>query len=225
MKSMKAMGGMAAAVWLVAAVLSGAPAVGQDGWLEDTYTVQLDADGNVTSSGGTGYNGGEWYYYPLTGWANVWLDNKMYRPYWWKEVEVRMLLQPVDPSKPARATVIFNLATPPWEDLQLGRPPLPSDLGSLDEEELYITRLADRPLFDDYLPAPVLVEYVGQNMITLRPPWGPYPTYNPRWLSLDIVGYNAEIVDGWIRHRCIPEPATIMLLAASGLLLRRRRVA
>jgi hypothetical protein len=39
---------------------------------DDGFTMEMNELGEVVASGGSGYNNGEWYYYPNTDWWNVW---------------------------------------------------------------------------------------------------------------------------------------------------------
>jgi hypothetical protein len=53
--------------------------------------------------------------------------------------------------------------------------------------------------------------------------------YNPEWVSIDVLtsgglpNIEAVSVFGSITHECVPEPATLSLLALGGLALIRRR--
>ena len=51
--------------------------------------------------------------------------------------------------------------------------------------------------------------------------------YNPEWVSIDVqadLGTNGGMmVEGWIDHECIPEPATLSLLGLGGLAMLRRK--
>jgi len=179
----------------------------------DTFEVEVDPNGDVVSSSGSGYNGGEWYYYENTNWWNVWFDNAPFDPDRWKEIDVSFSIVRVDPGLDAWAEVTYNWSTPEWSMVLTNEPPLPPMASG--DEDMFIVR-ADPFIFEgEPLDWTYGSNFVEDSVII--------PDYNPQWVSIDIRGYNFEIVDGVIDHRCVPEPATLSLLALGGLALLRRR--
>ncbi len=195
---------MAAAV-----VFATSPASAQP--VHDTFYVAVDAGMNLvpSESGGSGYNGGEWYYYPDTVWWNEWFYNAPYDPNRWKEIHIEFLAQLLDPGDPDMfLEFAVNWSTPEWSALGLGRPPLPGD----QPELTYIERftLLETDFFFDPQPEFFEFDYV-------------IPDYNPEWVSIDVWGWNFQIIEGNIWHECVPEPGTAMLLAVGAVALLRRR--
>ena len=186
--------------------------------IEDSFFVQVDAAGEVIAdtSGGSGYDGngdgaGDWYYYPNTNWWNEWFYDHPFDPTRWKKIDIAFRIAPLDPLESSWAEVTYNWSTPGYPP-NPGQPPLPP-LTLADEAE-WIMR-ADPSIFvGELLGDPICI--IDSIII---------PDYNPEWISVDIRGYNFEIIDGCIIHECIPEPATMALLALGGIgvLLRRRR--
>lgn len=185
-----------------------AVAVVLDGPITDDFWVEVGEDG-VIGGGGSGFNGGEWYYYPNTDWWNVWFYDHPFDPERWKEIDIVFTIAPLDPTLPSWAEVTYNWSTPLYPP-NPGQPPLPDGLPPELEEE-WIVRA----------PSIIAEELIGEicvmDSIII-------PDYNPEWISVDIRGYNF-ILDGCITHECIPEPATMSLLVLGGIgmLVRRRR--
>jgi hypothetical protein len=174
----------------------------------DEFWIDVDAAGdpNPTLSGGTGYPGnypeemGEWYWYENYGWWNQWFyDGQFKPPPWYKVVHVEFDLT-VRPG--GSAQVALNWTTQAWSDQGLGYPPLPPL--SQGDEDSWIMR---EPF--DAGTQHVVWDFVIQD-------------YNPEWVSIDVRGTDFTI-SGWIEHDCIPEPASLSLLAIGGLMLLRRK--
>jgi hypothetical protein len=161
--------------------------------VEDTYYVEVDTTGQVISGGGSGYNGGMWYYYPLTDWWNQWFYNAPYDENRRKEMSVSLTIQPLDRQFPGFAEIAYNWSTGDWSALGNNRPPLPTDFTSPDIEDKYIRRSTF-----------YTGTFTGIQQITDR---FEIPDYNPEWVSIDLRGENFQIVegDGWINHRCLPK--------------------
>jgi hypothetical protein len=138
--------------------------------------------------GGSGYNGGSWYYYENTNWWNEWFYDHPFDPARKKIIDVFLTIQPLDPGQPSWATVAYNWSTPDWPDPC--NPPLPY----LDpaDEDLFIERSI---FFEGGLQ--LWPEFVEDHFEILD--------YNPEWISIDVNGYNFEIIDGWIDHACLPK--------------------
>jgi hypothetical protein len=155
--------------------------------MTDSFWVRVGPDG-VAQGGGSGYNDGQWYYYPNTDWWNEWFYDHPFDPQRKKIIDVSFMIQPLDPGLPSWATVAYNWSAPDWPDPC--NPPLPP----LDpvEEGLYI----ERSIFfeDDLAVWPQFIEDHFE-----------IDEYNPEWISIDVNGFNFEIIDGWIDHACIPK--------------------
>lgn len=176
----------------------------------DEFVAEMPENA-VTYYEGTGFNGGEWYYYPNTGWWNVWFDNRPYTPDPdFKVVDLAMVIEPLCEDAWVDMTLIW--ATDEWSFINPDEPPLPEDVPTLQLEELYITRL-DPYLFSGDVDAPILFELYDFAIPV---------AYNPGWISIDIKGYNVR-VSGDICHECVPEPTTLGLVALGGLAVLRRR--
>jgi len=196
----------------VALVLFGGAEVAQA--TTDTFNVAFDINGNITSGGGSGYNSGEWYWYPNTEWYNQWFYDHPFTYNRYKVIDIEFDITFVDTSSWAEVTI--NWSTPDWSALSLTRPPLPSDVPDLATENLYIAR-GDIQDLD-----PQILGGLGPHHLVYQDieiPW-----YNPEWVSVDILAEGATVTNGVITHECVPEPATLGLLClAAGPLLRRRR--
>ena len=201
---------MIALLW---ALIAGNPASA----VVDQFDFQLDLESQIVAppSGGTGYDNGTWYFYPNTGWWNQWFYNAPFDPTRWKEIDLDIpAVAPVDPCQPSALELVINWSTPEWSALGLDHPPLPGDVIDPADEDLYIKRSA--PIFIDLL--------FGPTPITTLPDPFIIPDYNPEWVSIDVTGINVEtLIPGTIDHRCVPEPATIGLIAMGVLALIRKR--
>jgi len=192
----------------------------------DDFLVAVDELGSVEFSDGTGWNGGEWYYYPEYPWTNVWFYNHPYTPDRRKIIDGTMTLEPRDPGIWSEVEIVWNWTTPNWPGWpDVDHPPLPEDING-DEDEFIVRS-------DMYLPNPFIYTFSG--IID-----GPIPVqltvpyeildYNPEWLSVDIRGSNF-ILSGDFQHICwtegscteqdvdfgdAPDPTYPTLLASDG---------
>ena len=86
MKVIKLMLVCAAALFVVASVAQAAPT-------HDDFYVILDGLNMVLVGGGSGYNGGMWYYYPSE-WWNQWFYDDPLDPDRWKLITYDMIIVP-----------------------------------------------------------------------------------------------------------------------------------
>jgi hypothetical protein len=138
------------------------------------FNVYFDSQGFPTDTGSTNYYGEGWYGYEY--WWNMWFyDNPFaYQP---KHIWLNFNINPAGPTP--TAVFAINWSTPAWDELGMGRPPLPGD-----DEMLYIGRQE----------FPVVI---GPNTIDYSLP------YNPEWVSIDFVATDV-FINGWIWHECVP---------------------
>ena len=197
----------------VCVMFSAGTATGQA--TQDTFFVTLDGDGEITSGGGSGYNQGEWYWYPNTEWYNQWFYDHPFTYDKYKVIDVAFDITFTDVE--GSATVCLNWSLPAWSALQQTRPPLPSDCPDLPTELQYIGR-------SDALTLTPVSFAGGLGPHHVVAPQFVIDDYNPEWISVDIRGGDV-VGSGVIEHDCIPEPATLLLLClgAGGAMLRRRR--
>ncbi|MBN1257132.1 MAG: PEP-CTERM sorting domain-containing protein, partial [Planctomycetes bacterium] len=180
----------------------------------DTFNVQLGPDGSVLSGGGTGYGEGEWYLYPENQMNTQWFYNGPFDPERWKRVWGNVCIDPTDPDYLIEFGI--NWATPCWDPNQdptgASAPPLPEDIVGVPQSVLI--QYQQLFVFDSSNPAPgVPINFYFEIL-----------DFNPEWISVDVYGYNVAIA-GEIWHECVPEPASLLLLAAGGMgmLLRRKK--
>lgn len=170
-----------------------------------------------------------WYYYPNTGWWNVWFQD---HPLDWNSSKVVHIHLDVDDAAPgAFLTVAVNWSTYMWTlEGTPGLPPYPGEVPTEELEDLYIGR-------EILLPeTPVDVGPIDLYWV--------WPYYNPEWVSVDVRGEGFGI-SGSITHRCArslnqafeirtrsPIPAVsewglvvmlLLVVAAATIVIRRRR--
>ena len=179
----------------------------------DCFNIELGPDGvAIPGCGGTGYNDGTWYLYE-SGWINEWFYNGPFDPNRWKHIEGCVDIAPIDGQAPYAVDFVINWATPEWHyDFPgITEPPLP---GMFDPalEDLYIGRELILEFNSDTMPLPGIPLDYGFDIMS----------FNPEWISIDVMGYNVSVT-GTIMHQCIPEPATMSLLALGGLAVLARR--
>jgi len=205
-------------VLVLVAVLAG-PAWAQVGELrEDSFYGEFEGwnDYVAGSGGGTGWNNGEWIFYSETDWWNQWFYNDPLDMTRWKLIEYDIWVDPTLPEGqpiPGFVDVVLNWSTPDYPPTGPdGDPPMPT-------QEQWIERSLTIASGPNELPW----EEHGSYII---------PDFNPEWVSIDVyvesnqwvdLGQGDEMVplpvyiSGDIRHQCIPEPSTIVLLAMGAL--------
>jgi hypothetical protein len=137
------------------------------------FDVNFGPDGVPQDMGSTNYYGLGWYRYEY--WANMWFYDNPFVPNP-KHIWLEFNIDPVG-SMPYVEFAI-NWSTPYWDELGMGRPPLPGE-----DELLYIGRQE----------FPVVI---GPNTIDFTLP------YNPEWVSIDFVATDV-VINGWIWHECV----------------------
>jgi hypothetical protein len=168
--------------------------------ITDQFNATIDEDGNVMG-GGTGYYAGgdwvdyePWYPYP-SGWINQWFYDHPFDPLRGKIIHIEITVSFPDPSQPSGLVFAVNWSTPEWSNLGYGDtwPPIPEYPGAPFDEELYIRRVpfigAWNEPDENVEPGPYVWNFIIYE-------------YNPEWVSIDIQGYNVEIV-GTIEHECV----------------------
>jgi hypothetical protein len=155
---------------------------------QDAFYAEVDELGDLTFGGGSGFNGGAWYYYPETGWWNQWFWDDPYDPERIKVVHIEFFAEPMNFTQPAYLMLAVNWSTPDWWLLDYGpdQPPEPNVPGF--DEFLHIGRAV---LFDQFITAPMPFVF----------DWT-LDEYNPEWISIDIQGENFIITNGEIKHEC-----------------------
>lgn len=172
--------------------------------LYDEFWAQVDPEGTVVadSSGATG-EWPEWEYYPSTGWWNVWFrDGEPIAANKWILLNVR--IRRINPGLPAWFILYLNRSTPFWDATCNPFPPLPDYIPTYDEEMFYIQR--DPLGFGVWNPPEGPHDYyevtwdgwldilIEQEIVIFG--------YNPKWISIDIMGSNVAI-EGDITHECV----------------------
>ena len=155
---------------------------------QDELYVAVGPRNEFLAGGGSGYDDGQWYYYPASGWWSQWFAAEAFDPGRKRVIEVRLSVQPLDTSLPCRVKIAYNWSTSHWSSTGTDRPALPAD----GAEWLYIKR---HEFFEGYLPGTV-EPIVVQNRYEIS-------DCNPQWVSIDVRGENFVIVDASVKH----EPA------------------
>ena len=107
----------------VVLALVAAPAMAQP--VQDDYYISVNWDEQIVAGGGSGYNGGEWYWYENTTWWNQWFYNDPYDPDRWKVIDLGFDIRVLDPTQDSYFEIVVNWSTGWWSDLGNDYPPTP----------------------------------------------------------------------------------------------------
>ena len=166
---------------------------GTDPYVGNTFSVDVNEVGKVAAGNGSEPGFPNWYYYPISGWWNIWFYNAPYNEEHWKEIWLDLTVEPIYEVNDANVVIIAGGSTGAWAADPNGsvRPPLPSDANTLVRENLYINRTAEPNYINTNLNG---TQVVHLHIII--------PDYNPEWVFVDVRGVNFRIVGGCIRHVC-----------------------
>jgi len=175
-------------IGFIAVVISPSHAVS----LVDNFNIKVGTDNTFIGGEGTGYkDDGRWFYYPISNWWTQWFYNAPYNSNRKTVIDISFDVTYLNPSYPPVVKVAYNWATPEWSQLGKDHPPLPSDVPDSETEDEYIQRWAFANISIPPNPDPTHVEEHFEIY------------YNAEWVSVEVCGSNASIVNGTINHRCV----------------------
>jgi len=150
------------------------------------YRLLVDGDGNLVEGEGDGEG---WYYYPASDTWRMWFYNSSYDPARQASLEYHVYTKAIDPTTPTYMTAYYGWTTPEWSSRGLGRPPLPSDMGSASLESQYMTGARI------YAVDSVVTTSVETNRKHT------VEDYNPEWICIGLKVRNAYVYRG-VFHEC-----------------------
>jgi hypothetical protein len=152
------------------------------------YRIAFDDNGDMIYGDG---DGSSWEYYPTAGRYRMWFNNGEYDPDRKGYLRYEAYIHPVDPSKTSYIEIYFNWTTPEWSAVGGGTPPYPEDVPTMQEEFEYMSGYHMHTV--DNLGNFESIEPVDSHTIY---------TYNPEWISIDVIGRNVAVYRGaW--HECL----------------------
>lgn len=159
---------------------------GEDGWDHcDVFNITFDATGWMSEGGGSGYDGGTFFFYPNTEWWNEWYYDGVLDLTRAKNIMVTFTIVPTELGT-NDATVAINYSSPDYPP-GTGQPPIPPI--SQEDEDAWIVR---EPIFmGKDLTEPVTQTVLFQII-----------DFNPEWVSMDVMGTNV-VIEGDICHSCL----------------------
>jgi hypothetical protein len=170
-------------IGFIAVVVSPSHAVS----LVDNFDIKVGTDNAFLDGEGTGYyDDGRWFYYPISNWWTQWFYNAPYDPSSKTVIDISFDVTYTNPSYPPVVKVAYNWTTPEWSMLGKDHPPLPDDVPDSVTEDEYIQRWAFANISIPPYPDPTHVEEHFEI------------NYNAEWVSVEVVGSNASIVNGTI---------------------------
>jgi len=150
---------------------------------QDTFFATLDAQGSVVQGGGSGFQGGHWFFYPASGWWNQWFYNGPPDPAGRKTISISLNIQPLQPTAASRLELAVNWSSEQWFTGTAGTPPIKAS------DEQFIVR---KTLFNEQVTGSRGIGFSTE-----------IPDLCPEWVSIDIRGTNVLITNGSIEHVCI----------------------
>jgi hypothetical protein len=154
----------------------------------NAFWATFDATGYLLQGSGEGAFDDQWFYYPNTGWWNVWFYDHPFDPERYKEIFVTVNVLPIGPG--GFLTLAVNWSTPFWPP---GYPTPPIPPLSPPEEEEFIGR---QIIWEGPVEGPMTIDDIGFII----------PDYNPEWVSIDVMGTNIEIEPAsFISHACLAQ--------------------
>ncbi len=154
---------------------------------EDTFSVTVNANGAVVQGGGSGYEGGKWYYYSKTRWWNQWFYDGPLDLNGKKTVEYSFHIRPLTASAGATPEVAINWSSKQWPSGTQSPPIAASD-------EQFIVR---QTVFNQRITSEIAV---GGTV--------PIEDFCPEWVSIDVRGTNFVITNATINHSCTSSQPT-----------------
>ena len=172
--------------------------------VENNFQIKVPPTGfpntDPTQTGGTDYYPGGingWFDYP-SGWWNIWFYDHPFDTTRYKEIHVTFEVTPTVANLPTTLDFAVNWSTPDWSlsPLALFGPPVPQTMPVGASEELFI----ERPII--YQINNTIISGTSQTISLCL-----FVTqYNPEWVSIDVMGSNFTITNGYIWHACLPGP-------------------
>jgi len=147
---------------------------------QDTFFATVNTQGAVVQGGGSGYQGGQWFFYPESGWWNQWFYDGSLDPAGKKTINISLGVRPLEPGVPSRLELAVNWSNSQWST---GTPPVKAS------DEKFIVR---RTLFNDQITNSEALGFATQ-----------ISDLCPEWVSIDIRGTNVVIERGTINHVCV----------------------
>jgi hypothetical protein len=153
------------------------------------YKIVLDGNGDYIDGEG---DGDGWYYYPESDVQRMWFYNGPYDPDRKGYLDYHVYTKAVDPTRLTYVVAYFGWTTPEWSSLKQGRPPMPGDMPTLNEEATY---MSGARIYEVEGVITGTAETIRSHSID---------EYNPEWVCIEIRARNAYVYRGAF-HECRPK--------------------